>query len=179
MKGAMVPGSVRNGGGVLAGLLRCGHCGRKLKVQHNGLRGVARYVCNDADVNHAAKRKCIAFGNMRIDAAVSAEVLRMISPLALEAAFEMIADRERAGAERLRQRQLALEQARYEATRARRQYDTVDPDNRLVAGELERRWNKCLAAVARIEDEIRSERDDQPTTLSNGVAAEGGIICVR
>jgi excisionase family DNA binding protein len=167
MKGAMVPGSVRNGGGVLAGLLRCGHCGRKLKVQHNGLRGVARYVCNDADVNHATRRKCIAFGNMRVDAAVSAEVLRVISPLALEAAFQMIGDRERAGAERLRQSELALEQARYEATRARRQYDAVDPDNRLVAGELERRWNECLAAVAQIEDEIRSVRDDQPAAVSD------------
>jgi excisionase family DNA binding protein len=167
MKGAMVSGSVRNGGGVLVGLLRCGHCGRKLKVQHNGLRGVARYVCNDADVNHATTRKCIAFGNMRVDAAVSAEVLRVISPLALEAAFQMIADRERAGAEQLRQRELALEQARYEATRARRQYDAVDPDNRLVAGELERRWNECLAAVARIEDEIRSERGDQPAAISD------------
>ena len=65
MKGAMVPGSVRNGGGVLAGLLRRGHCGRKLTAQHNGRRGVARYVCNDADVNHATRSKCIAFGNMR------------------------------------------------------------------------------------------------------------------
>ena len=167
MKGAMVPGSVRNGGGILAGLLRCGHCGRKLKVQHNGLRGVARYVCNDADVNHATRRKCIAFGNMRVDAAVSAEVLRVISPLALEAAFQMIGDRERAGAERLRQSELALEQARYEATRARRQYDAVDPDNRLVAGELERRWNECLAAVAQIEDEIRSVHDDQPAAVSD------------
>jgi excisionase family DNA binding protein len=167
MKGAMVPGSVRNGGGVLVGLLRCGHCGRKLKVQHNGLRGVARYVCSDADVNHATKRKCIAFGNMRVDAAVSAEVLRAISPLALEAAFQMIADRERAGAEQLRQRELALEQARYEATRARRQYDAVDPDNRLVASELEHRWNECLAAVARLEDEIRNERADQPVALSD------------
>ena len=87
MKGAMVPGSVRNGGGILVGLLRCGHCGRKLKVQHNGLRGVARYVCNDADVNHATRRTCIAFGNMRVDAAVSSEVLRVISPLGLEAAL--------------------------------------------------------------------------------------------
>jgi Recombinase zinc beta ribbon domain len=167
MKGAMVPGSVRNGGGVLVGLLRCGHCGRKLKVQHNGLRGVARYVCNDADVSHATKRKCIAFDNLRVDAGVSAEVLRLISPRALESAFQMIADRERAGAERLRQRELALEQARYEATRARRQYDAVDPDNRLVAGELERRWNECLAAITRIEDEIRSERGDQPVALSD------------
>ena len=67
--------------------------------------------------------------------------------------------------EQLRQRELALEQARYEATRARRQYDAVDPDNRLVAGELERRWNECLVVVARIEEDIRSERDDQPAAL--------------
>jgi excisionase family DNA binding protein len=167
MKGAMVPGSVRNGGGLLVGVLRCGHCGRKLKVQHNGLRGVARYVCNDADINHATRTKCIAFGNMRVDAAVSAEVLRVISPLGLDAALQLIADRERAGAERLRQSELALEQARYEATRARRQYDAVDPDNRLVAGELERRWNECLAAVARLEDEIRCVREEQPAALSD------------
>lgn len=111
------------------------------------------------------RRKCIAFGNMRIDAAVSAEVLRVISPLALEAAFQMIADRAQSGAERLRQCELALEQARYEAMRARRQYDAVDPDNRPVAGELERRWNECLAAVVRIEDEIRSERAARPIAL--------------
>ena len=130
MKGEMVPGSVRNGGGLLVGLLRCGHCGRKLKVQHNGLRGVARYLCNDANVNHGRRTKCIAFGNMRIDAAVSAEVMLQIAPLGLDAAPQAIADRERAGAERLQQIELALEQARYEAARAHRQYDAVDPENR-------------------------------------------------
>jgi excisionase family DNA binding protein len=165
MKGAMVPGSVRNGGGLLVGLLRCGHCGRKLKVQHNGLRGVARYICNDADINHAVREKCITFGNMRVDGEVSAEVLRVISPLALDAAFQLIADRERAGTERLRHSELALEQARYEATRARRQYDAVDPDNRLVASELERRWNECLAAVAWLEEQIRNGRAEQPAAL--------------
>ena len=91
----------------------------------------------------------------------------MISPLALEAAFQTIAERERADVEQLRQRELALEQPRYEATRARRQYDAVDPDNRLVAGELEHRWNECLVVVARIEDEIRSVRDDQSAAVSD------------
>lgn len=100
MKGAMVAGSVRNGGGILAGLLRCGHCGRKLKVRHNGLRGVARYVCTDASTNHGARSKCIAFGNMRIDAAVSAEVLRVISPLAVEAALDAEAELEQANTDR-------------------------------------------------------------------------------
>src|ERR1700732_2068505 len=91
---------------------------------------------------------------MRVDAAVSAEVLRAISPLAIDAAFQLIANRERAGAERLRQRELALEQARYEVTHARRQYDAVDPDNRLVAGELERRWNERLKEERRLQDQL-------------------------
>jgi excisionase family DNA binding protein len=165
MKGAMVPGSVRNGDGLLAGLLRCGHCGRKLKVLHNQRHG-ARYVCN-TEIGNLSNKNCIAFSNMRIDAAVSADVLRAISPLAIEAALQLIADRERADAERLRQSELALEQARYEASHARRQYDAVDPDNRLVTGELERRWNGRLAAVARLEEQIRSLQDKQPSALGD------------
>ncbi len=147
MKGTMVAGSVRKGGGLLVGLLRCGHCGRRLKVLHHARRDT-RYICN-AEMDCASDKKCVGFSNMRIDAAVSAEVLSAISPLALDAALQLIADRERAGTERLRQSELALQQARYEETHARRQYDATDPDNRLVAGELERRWNDRLAAVAR------------------------------
>jgi excisionase family DNA binding protein len=172
MKGEMVPGSVRNGGGLLVGLLRCGHCGRKLRVLHNGLRGIARYVCNDANVNHGRRTKCIGFGNMRIDAAVSADVLSLIAPLGLDAALRAIADREHAGTERLRQIELALEQARYEAARAHRQYDTVDPENRLVAGDLERRWNERLAEVARLEADLGVARDKQPSALTDSQRAE-------
>ena len=172
MKGEMVKGSVRNGGGLLAGLLRCGHCGRKLKVLHNGLRGVARYVCNDADTNHARRGNCIAFGNMRIDAAVSVEVLRAIAPLGLDAAVAAIADRERVGADALRQKELALEQARYEAARAHRQYDAVDPENRLVAGDLERRWNERLAEAARLESDLRVLCKSQPPAITEAERAE-------
>lgn len=166
MKGSMVAGAVRNGSGLLVGLLRCGRCGGKLKVLHHSRRD-ARYVCTSTvDPSMAAKR-CAAFSHRRIDAAVSAEVLRAIAPLALEAALQVMADREQAGGERLRQNAFALEQARYEAAHARRQYDAVDPDNRLVAGELERRWNDCLAAVARLEDQIRSLRDEAPRAVSD------------
>ncbi len=172
MKGEMVPGSVRNGGGLLTGLLRCGHCGRKLKVQHNGLRGVARYLCNDANVNHGRRTKCIAFGNMRIDAAVSAEVLSLIAPLGLEAALQAIGDRERDGTQQLRQVELALEQARYEAARSHRQYNAVDPENRLVAGDLERRWNERLAEVTRLEEQVRVIREGLPATITETERAE-------
>jgi excisionase family DNA binding protein len=169
MKGAMVPGSVRNGIGLLVGLLRCGRCGRKLKVHHNERRG-ARYVCN-TEIGNLSNKNCLAFSNMRTDAAVSAEVLRAVSPLGLDAALQLIGDRERADAERLRQSELALEQARYEETHARRQYDAIDPDNRLVAGELERRWNDRLAAVARLEEQIRNLRDEQPRALNDNERA--------
>ncbi|MGY3619386.1 recombinase family protein [Bradyrhizobium sp. USDA 10063] len=172
MRGEMVKGSVRNGGGLLVGPLRCGHCGRKLKVQHNGLRGVARYLCNDAAVNHGRRIKCIAFGNMRIDVAVSAEVLSLIAPLGLEAALQAIADREGDGTQRLRHIELALEQARYEAARSHRQFDAVDPENRLVAGDLERRWNDRLAEVARLEEEIRTARETLPAALTEAERAD-------
>ena len=165
MKGAMVAGSVRNGSALLVGLLRCGRCGRKLKVLHHSRRD-ARYVCG-SHVDPSSDKGCTAFSNMRIDAAVSAEVLRAISPLAIEAALKLIADRNQASSERLRQSEFALEQARYEVTHARRQYDAVDPDNRLVAGELERRWNDCLAAVARLEEQIRSLRNEQPSAVGD------------
>jgi hypothetical protein len=172
MKGTMVKGSVRNGGGVLTGLLRCGHCGRKLKVLHNGLRGVARYVCNDASVNHGRRIKCVAFGNMRIDAAVSEEVLRVIAPLGLEAAMEAIADRERAGTEQLRQLELAVEQARYEAARPQRQYNACDPEYRMVARNLEHDWNQRLEEVARLENELSVARQNQPPALTDAQRAE-------
>jgi len=171
-KGEIVPGSVRNGGGLLGGLLRCGHCGRKLRVQHNGPRGIARYICNDAAQNHGLRSSCIAFGNLRIDAAVSAEVLRVIAPLGLDAALQTITEHECAGTEQLRYRELALEQARYEAARAHRQYNTVDPENRLVIGDLERRWNERLAEVARLEEELRVAREKQPPAITESQRAQ-------
>ena len=82
------------------------------------------------------------------------EVLRLLGPLGVEAALEAIAMREGENAETRRQAELALTQARYEADLARRQYDAVDPANRLVAAELERRWNDRLAEVQRQEERL-------------------------
>src|SRR5690348_15543319 len=123
--------------------------------------GVARYLCNGALVNHAARDRCIAFGNMRIDTAVSAEVLRAIAPLGIEAALAAIEAGERVSTERIDQLTSALEQACYEAARAGRQYNTVEPENRIVAAELERRWNERLGEVERLEAHIRTAQEMQ------------------
>jgi Recombinase/Recombinase zinc beta ribbon domain len=147
-------GAVRRGEALLAGLFRCGHCGRKLHVAYGGTKGdVARYHCRGASLNHGTER-CISFGSLRVDAAVAAEVIGRIQPLGIEAALAALQERGREDAEKRRQIELALEQARFEATHARRQYDAVDPDNRLVAGELERRWNERLKEERRLQDAL-------------------------
>ena len=161
-------GAVRRGEALLAGLFRCGHCGRKLHVAYGGTKGdVARYHCQGAFLNHGTKR-CISFGSLRVDAAVAAEVIERIQPLGVEAALAALQERGREDAEKRRQVELALKQARFEAAHARRQYDAVDPDNRLVAGELERRWNERLKEERRLQDEL----DAVSATPSNGVTEE-------
>ena len=153
-QGAMVRGSIRKGEALLAGLLRCGHCGRKLHVGYSGTQGnIVRYQCRGAHINHG-NELCISFGGLRVDRAVGEVVLHVLKPLGIEAALKAIEDRQRASCEVLRQAELALEAARFEEKRARRQYDAVDPDNRLVAGELERRWNERLAVVREREQHV-------------------------
>lgn len=160
-------GAIRRGEALLAGLVRCGHCGRKLHVAYSGKGGnTGRYHCRGSAVNHGGKA-CISFGGMRVDRAVGNEVVARLQPLGIEAALAAQEERGRADADKRRQLELSLEQARYEATRARRQYDAVDPDNRLVAGELEARWNARLETVADLESEIRELAAAEPaTTLS-------------
>jgi DNA invertase Pin-like site-specific DNA recombinase len=165
-KGMMARGAVRRGETLLAGLLRCGHCGRKLHVAYGGPSGEAgRYHCRGAHINHGGDR-CISFGSLRVDQAVGAEVLRLLKPLGVEAALNAVAARTAEVAEKRRQMELAVQQARYEASHARRQYDAVDPDNRLVAGELERRWNETLLAVRHLEDQLAAMQTQKQPALS-------------
>jgi len=149
----MSRGSIRRGEALLAGLLRCGHCGRKLHVAYSGADGkVGRYHCRGGHLNHGGDR-CISFGGMRIDCAIGAEVIGRLQPLGIQAALDAMDEQRAEDAEKRRQIELALEQARFEAARASRQYDAVDPDNRLVAADLEQRWNARLLAVRSLEEE--------------------------
>ena len=166
-KGLMARGAVRRGDALLAGLLRCGHCGRRLHVHYSGTKGYCvRYGCRGAHLNHGTK-PCISFGGLRVDAAVADEALRLLSPLGIEAALAAVAMREHDNAETRRQVELALTQVRYEADLAKRQYDAVDPDNRLVAAELERRWNDRLKEVRRHEDRVAAIAAADPEQLSD------------
>jgi DNA invertase Pin-like site-specific DNA recombinase len=174
MKGVMVRGAVRDGKGLLAGLLRCGHCGRRLHVAYGGKRGVVpRYHCRGALVNHG-EAGCISFGGLRVDQAVEREVLAVLQPAAIEAALTTVAQRNEEREQRRRALDLELREAEYEAGRAQRQYDTVEPENRLVAETLERRWNETLAQVAEVRRRLQvveSEAAAEPEPDRNELLA--------
>ena len=164
-KGSAVTGAVRRGELLLAGLLRCGHCGRKLYVGYGGKAG--RYYCQGALVNHGTAR-CISFGGLRADNAVGTEVLRVLKPLGIDAAVKALAAQTSEISAAQRQLELALQEAQFAAAYARRQYDAVDPANRLVAGELERRWNEALKVIHSFEGEIAELETKKPAPLGEG-----------
>ena len=166
--GSLTRGAARRGEGLLAGLLRCGHCGRRVHVAYSGVKGkCVRYSCRGARLNHGTNNWCIAFGGLRVDAAVATEVLRLLRPLGIEAALKAVGMREQEHADARHHAELALTQARYEADLARRQYDAVDSANRLVAAELERRWNDRLAEVQRQEERVAGVAVAHPEALSS------------
>ena len=166
-KGAMVRGAVRRGEALLPGLLRCGHCGRKLSVQYGGKQRTPRYACVGANVNHGAGDwSCISFGALMVDRAVEGQLLGVIQPLGIEAALDVLHRREKEVDAACRQRELALEQARFEAERCRRQYDAVEPENRLVAVDLEQRWNEALVVARRREQELEMTRQSVSLDVS-------------
>jgi DNA invertase Pin-like site-specific DNA recombinase len=153
-KRPVVTGSAGPGEALLAGLLRCGHCGSKLMTRYTGTAGHHLvYLCR-GNTSDQGQRTCISFGGRRVDQALSSNVLEMLSPHGLEAALRAIETLSDNQTRVQRQRMLALEQARYEVKRTRRQYDAVDPENRLVAAELERDWNAALTNAAELENEI-------------------------
>jgi DNA invertase Pin-like site-specific DNA recombinase len=152
------PGAAKRGAALLGGLLRCRRCGRRLMVNYTGLgRAFPRYCCHRAQMDNA-EPACISFGGLNVDAAVSREVLRVVQPCAVEASAQAVAEESRRHDEVMQCLLLELKAARYEAERARKQYDAVDPGNRLVADELERRWNTSLEKVRAVEVRLEQAR---------------------
>lgn len=147
--------SGRGGRSLLAGMIRCGHCGRMLHVAYSGRHGnVPRYHCRGANVNHGAE-KCISFGGLRVDRTVSDELLAALTPSAIDAAVEEAFRLSQLQDGQRQNLRLQLEQAQYEVRLATRRYEAVDPENRLVARELEQRWNTALQHQRELERSLQ------------------------
>ncbi|MEA2771873.1 MAG: hypothetical protein QOD93_4835 [Acetobacteraceae bacterium] len=175
-------GAPKHGDALLAGLVRCRRCGRKLTVRYTGVRhNIPRYSCWRGLLDNGEPR-CIAFGGLRVDDAIEEALLRVVEPGAITAAAEA----EKQAANRRDQVRDALSRdlqaARHTADRAFRQYDAADPENRLVAAELEVRWNRALAHVGEIESRIAAHDvatpKPSPMTASDIAALAGDLRTV-
>jgi hypothetical protein len=123
---------------------------------------VPRYHCRGGNINHGAKL-CISFGGLRADQAITELVLEALEPVGIEASVRAWEATREHRDQKTQALTLALEKARYEAERARRQYDAVEPENRLVATELETRWNAALAQVTETELTLEAARSAGPS----------------
>jgi DNA invertase Pin-like site-specific DNA recombinase/acetolactate synthase small subunit len=158
-------GAVRQGPSLLGGLLTCGRCGQRLMVSYAGRANRLRYQCGRAAVEYAAP-VCQGLAGRGLDDLVAAQVLAALEPAALELSLAAADDLQQERARLHGVRQQEVERARYQAERARRQYAVVEPENRLVARELERRWEEALKEQRRLEEDYARFCRSQPEGLS-------------
>jgi DNA invertase Pin-like site-specific DNA recombinase len=154
------PRAVRSGASLLQGLVYCGRCARQMRIQYRGRHAYPVYVC--ARRTEAGESQyCSAIPAGKVDPWVEEELLAALQPSGIEAALEATAELERRSEALKREWEHRIEQGEYEAQLARRRYEAVDPDNRLVAGNLERDWEERLREVERLRQEY-AQRAMQP-----------------
>jgi len=164
MKSRMEPKAGRGGRALLAGILRCRRCGRMLHVGYSGREGRIRYNCRG--VVDKVDYGCIRFAGFRVDQAIAKEVLQAIEGDAVEAAMEAAGQLQKQREQQRKALSLEMEQAHYEARLASRRYEAVDPDQRLVAAELEARWDAALQKAKDLEEQLsRFDRDSGATAI--------------
>ena len=160
-------GAPREGQALLQGLLRCGRCGRRMYSAYSGSRRSSRrYYCDPREGSIAGVAQCQGMGGRQLDEAVLDEVFKVLEPSFLQATVKALEQAEADAASRLAVFETALERARFEAERARRQFDACEPENRLVGRNLEAVWEERLRDLQRAEAELGAARARRTTPLS-------------
>ncbi len=161
-------GAVREGTALLQGRVRCGRCGRMMQVGYSGTTGdTPRYICGRSKQLYGGERGCQSVGGRRLENRVLDEVFAMLEPASLTATAKALAEADANHRRHVAAFELAVERARFEADRARRQFDAVEPENRLVARTLERSLEAALVAQRQAEANLATQRLRQPTRLTD------------
>jgi len=161
-------GVPREGAALLHGLMYCGECGHKMVVQY---KGGARYLCNYFRQQRQLP-VCQHLPADGIDQVVVESFLQALSPAELDLYDQAMQRRRDQSSEIDAAQERELQRLRYESHLARRQYDRVDPDNRLVAGELEVRWETALHALRGAEEKFESARRERDKVVPLHVPRE-------
>jgi DNA invertase Pin-like site-specific DNA recombinase len=160
-------GPAREGAALLQGLVRCGHCGRRMQVAYSGRGGrVARYACVRAHHLHGTDRSCQSLGGLRLERAIAGAFLEAATPAAVRASAQAVEQIERQHDDRLAGQRLAVERAEFEAGRARRQFDACEPEHRLVARTLEARLEAALSELERERRKLAELERRRPQPLT-------------
>jgi DNA invertase Pin-like site-specific DNA recombinase len=162
--GADTPGPPRQGTALLAGLIRCGTCGRRLQVRY-GRKDRASYCCV-RHLQQGTEQTCHGLRAADVDELVAQQVLRALEPAALELSVKALQERAQERARLDRHWQQRRERARYESQEAERRYRAVDPENRLVARTLEGRWEEALRCERELAEEYDRFQQEKPQQLS-------------
>jgi hypothetical protein len=157
-------GAPRRGRALLGGLVACEACGRRRMV-HSQRDGGPHYACHRED-SRGHRTGCPSVAAAGLDALVTRQILHALEPAALELSLRAQGDLQRERSRLSRHWQRRVEQARYDAARVERQYQAVDPENRLVARTLERRWEQALREVQRLEEDFARFEQETPTSLT-------------
>jgi len=159
------PGARRGGQSLLSGLVYCGRCGKRMRVSYHANGSPVYYQCSIAHTERA-EPICQSITSTPLDVLVNQELLRAIEPARLELSIQAIADLKQERERLDRSWKLRLERARIETNRAAHQYELVESDNRLVARELERRWEQALEGQRQLEEEYDRFVAERPPELS-------------
>jgi hypothetical protein len=159
------PGVARGGRSLLSGLVICAKCGRRLRVTYTD-RDHSRYACVNARTQYGLPT-CQSFAGRSLEQLLEKQILRMLKPAAVEVSLAAADDLEREQHTQEEHWRLRLERSRYATDRAARQYHAVEPENRLVARELERRWEQCIREQQVVKEEYERFHEQQPASLSD------------
>lgn len=157
--------ATRGGSSLLQGLVYCGKCGRRMAVTYPRT-GVTQLVCRHNWSDRHAGGYCQVLGEKRVAESIVPLLLQALQPAAVEVALRALQGLEQERAKMSTHWDQCIERAEYEALLARQRYEQVDPANRLVAAELERRWNDAIEAVTRVRQQAAEQAGKLPRDLS-------------
>jgi DNA invertase Pin-like site-specific DNA recombinase len=147
-------GIPRDGAALLHGITYCGECGHKMAVRY---KGGSQYVCNHLKVQRGAP-ECQNLRAAPIDAQVAAAFLEAVAPAEVDALSKARKTQLQSERALRHAEEQQIERLRYQASLAERQFNRADPDNRLVTGELERRWEAALLELRGAEEALAQRK---------------------